>query len=185
MAHPDQWLWCDKIKEEHPSYFKNKRVLDIGALDVNGNNRYLFDDCEYVGLDVVPGPNVDVVSIAHMYRPSEPFDVVLSTNALEHDLYWRQTLCAMLTLLKPSGLLFFSTCSTWPEHGTKRTTPGHSGTSQMGPEWENYFRNFSEMDLYENIDWNQFYKWGISLENAITDGVHMDLRFWGVKKANC
>ena len=185
MAHPDQWLWCDKIKEEHPSYFKNKRVLDIGALDVNGNNRYLFDDCEYVGLDVVPGPNVDVVSIAHMYRPSKPFDVVLSTNALEHDLYWRQTLDAMLTFLRPGGLLFFSVASTWSEHGTKRTTPDQSGTSQMGPEWENYFRNFCEMDLYKNLDWNQLDKYGISTFNAGGSDFQMDLRFWGIKKVDC
>ena len=178
MAHPDQWLWCDKIKEEHPSYFKNKRVLDIGALDVNGNNRYLFDDCKYVGLDVVPGPNVDVVSIAHMYRPSAPFDVVLSTNALEHDLYWRQTLDAMLTLLKPEGFLFFSVSASHNEHGTKRTTPSSSGTSRMGAEWENYYRNLREVDIYENLDLSQFSKCSISIFNR-------DLRFWGIKKADC
>jgi len=185
MAHPIQIVWCEKIKKDFPSYFQNKRVLDIGSLDINGNNRYLFDDCEYIGLDVVSGPNVDVVSIAHEYMPSAPFDVVLSTNALEHDIYWRQTLCAMLTFLKPVGLLFFSTCSTWPEHGTKRTTPDQSGTSQMGPEWENYYRNFCEMDLYKTLDWNQFYRYGMSTFNASESDFQMDLRFWAIKKANC
>lgn len=178
MAHPVQIAWCEKIKEDHPRYFKNKRVLDIGSLDINGNNRYLFDGCDYVGLDVVPGPNVDVVSIAHEYKPSIPFDVVLSTNSLEHDLYWQQTLDAMLSFLKPVGLLFFSVASLWFEHGTKRTSPTESGTSQMGPEWENYYRNFSEVDLYKNLNWNQFFRYGIST-------CERDLRFWAIKKANC
>jgi len=178
MAHPDQQLWCNKIKEEHPSYFINKRVLDIGALDVNGNNRYLFDNCKYVGLDVVPGPNIDVVSIAHLYMPSALFDVVLSTNALEHDLYWRQTLDAMLTFLKPGGFLFFSVAAFHNEHGTKRTSPSSSGTSRMGAEWENYYRNLHEVDIYENLDLSQFSKCSISIFNK-------DLRFWGIKKADC
>ena len=178
MAHPAQIAWCDKIKENHPNYFRNKRVLDIGSLDVDGNNQYLFSNCEYVGLDVVPGPNVDVVSIAHMYKPSAPFDVVLSTNALEHDLYWRQTLDAMLTFLKPVGFLFFSVSASHPEHGTKRTSPTHSGTTQMGAEWENYYRNLTEVDLHESLDLNKFYRYEIST-------FEKDLRFWGIKKANC
>ena len=178
MTHPAQTKWCEHIKKNNPGYFRDKRVLDIGSLDVNGNNRYLFDDCEYIGLDVAPGPNVDVVSIAHEYMPSAPFDVVLSTNALEHDLYWKQTLDAMLTFLKPAGLLFFSVASAWPEHGTKRNSPDVSGTSQMGPEWENHYRNFREMDLYKNLNWNQFFRYGIST-------FERDLRFWAVKKANC
>ena len=178
MAHPDQIEWCEQVKENNLHHFRKKRVLDIGSLDVNGNNRYLFKTCKYIGLDVVPGPNVDVVSIAHLYMPSTPFDVVLSTNALEHDLYWRQTLDAMLTFLKPAGLLFFSVAAFHNEHGTKRTSPSSSGTSQMGAEWENYYRNLREVDIYENLDLSQFSKCSISIFNK-------DLRFWGIKKADC
>ena len=39
-------------------------VLDIGSLDVNGNNRcHFIEPREYVGVDVGPGANVDVVSL--------------------------------------------------------------------------------------------------------------------------
>ena len=185
MAHPSQIKWCEKLKRDFPDYFWNKRVLDIGSLDVNGNNRYLFDDCEYIGLDVVPGPNVDAVSIAHMYKPSAPFDVVLSTNALEHDLHWRETLCAMLTFLNPGGFMFFSTNHTWGEHGTERTTQDQSGTSQMGPEWKNHFRNFCAMDIYETLDFGQLEKFDIFITNSFEIGHPMDLRFWAIKKADC
>jgi hypothetical protein len=32
---------------------------------VNGNNRSLFEKCDYVGLDVIEGNNVDIVCVAH------------------------------------------------------------------------------------------------------------------------
>ena len=34
-------------------------------IDVNGNNRSLFEKCDYVGLDVIEGNNVDIVCVAH------------------------------------------------------------------------------------------------------------------------
>ena len=43
-------------------YFINKRVLDVGAGDINGNNRFLFENCEYNGNDVIPAHNVTIVS---------------------------------------------------------------------------------------------------------------------------
>ena len=43
-------------------YFTNKTVLDVGSGDINGNNRFLFDDCEYYGNDVIEGKNVTIVS---------------------------------------------------------------------------------------------------------------------------
>ena len=27
-------------------FFKNKQVLDVGSGDINGNNRFLFEDCD-------------------------------------------------------------------------------------------------------------------------------------------
>ncbi len=107
--HPDQQIWCKNLKNKFKEYFINKKVLDVGSLDINGNTRYLFENCEYTGLDIIEGNNVDIVSIAHEYDcPACSFDVVLSTNALEHDIYYPLTLKKMYNLLKPKGLLFFS-----------------------------------------------------------------------------
>ena len=182
MAHWVQQIWCEKIKKLHPQYFKNKRVVDVGSLDVNGNNKYLFDDCEYYGIDVIPGPNVDVVCIAHQYIVDKPFDVAMSTNALEHDMFWKQTIPWMFSSLNPGGLLFFSAASTHFEHGTKRTTPEDSGTSQMGIEWENYYHNISEVDIQETVDWSNLSKFEMTLANVVNNSREMDLRFWGIKK---
>jgi 2-polyprenyl-3-methyl-5-hydroxy-6-metoxy-1,4-benzoquinol methylase len=142
----------------------------------------LFEDCEYYGIDVIPGPNVNVVNIAHKYIVDEPFDVVLSTNALEHDMFLKQTITWMLSNLKPEGLLFFSAASTHFEHGTKRTTPENSGTSQMGIEWENYYHNISEIDIYETLNWSNILRFEMTQANAGNNSFEMDLRFWGIKK---
>lgn len=52
MAHPEQVEFCTRIKNKFPDFFKNKNVLDVGSLDINGNNRYLFQNCSYTGVDV-------------------------------------------------------------------------------------------------------------------------------------
>jgi hypothetical protein len=48
MAHNQQWDFCKKVKSKFPNNFNNIKVLDIGAFDVNGNEAFLFDDCEFL-----------------------------------------------------------------------------------------------------------------------------------------
>ena len=43
-------------------FFVNKRVLDVGSGDINGNNRFLFENCEYDGNDVIQANNFTIVS---------------------------------------------------------------------------------------------------------------------------
>lgn len=44
MAHAQQKIFCLSIKQKLPEYFKIKFVLDIGSLDINGNNHAARDD---------------------------------------------------------------------------------------------------------------------------------------------
>ena len=38
-------MFCKSVKALHPSFFSNRLVLDIGSLDINGNNHdYDIDD---------------------------------------------------------------------------------------------------------------------------------------------
>lgn len=176
MAHRTQIAWCLKVKEKYPQYFINKRVLDVGSLDINGNNKGLFEDCDYVGLDLVKGSNVDVVSIAHEFKCKELFDVVLSTNAFEHDMYFELTLENMVKLLKPSGLMFFVASSGHKEHGTKRTSPWASGTAQMNnKKWANYYRNLKITDVDSCLDFAEIFS-DFSIEDK-----EKDIRFIGIK----
>ena len=67
MAHPEQAVFCNSVKNQFSQKFSNADVLDIGSLDINGNNRYLFSNCTYTGVDIGQGKNVDVVSKGHEF----------------------------------------------------------------------------------------------------------------------
>jgi len=90
MAHQEQAEFCQRIAARWPHLFQNKRVLDCGSLDINGNNRHLFTGGSYLGIDLVAGPNVDVVTRIHKYVAG-PFDVVISTECFEHDSHFAET----------------------------------------------------------------------------------------------
>jgi hypothetical protein len=71
--------------------FDGKRVLEVGSKFVNGSVRPLIERfCsprDYVGVDIEPGKYVDVVlpaeKLVNCFGP-ESFDVVISTELLEH-----------------------------------------------------------------------------------------------------
>lgn len=94
-------------------------VLDVGSLDVNGTHRPLVEaqGGRYVGLDIVPGPNVDVVTEPFRYPFADAtFDVVLSGSAMEHvTAIWRWV-PELARVLKPSGQLVITTHTAWEEH---------------------------------------------------------------------
>jgi len=66
------------------------RILAVGSKDINGSCRGEFPGWEYIGCDLDPGKNVDVV-IADPYNwsefPGHYFDVVISCSAFEHMEY--------------------------------------------------------------------------------------------------
>ena len=54
MAHQAQRDFFLKVRDKFPDKFQNCYVLDIGSLDINGNNKYLFSgDFLYTGVDVL------------------------------------------------------------------------------------------------------------------------------------
>jgi len=185
MAHIEQARWAHSLKKRFPQYFKNTRVLEIGSLNINGSDRRFFENCEYIGLDLVAGKDVDVICVAHEYNPGKLFDVVLSNSSLEHDIYYQLTLKKMVNLVRPGGLLYISVPNSWAEHGTKRNHPDDSGTTKMGEDWENYYKNLEIEDITNTIDLNLFKLYGIEMEmcfyrNGVTE-LGKDLRFWGIK----
>jgi SAM-dependent methyltransferase len=176
MAHPQQIDFCMSVKNKYPIYFTNKRVLDCGSLDINGNNRYLFTDCWYLGIDVSEGNNVDFVIPIHKFNyPNESFDVIISTECFEHDMYYEKSLKNICRLLKPNGLFLF-TCATdgRGEHGTQRTTPENSPMTALS----NYYKNLNQNDIMNCIDIDKIF---IQYEFS-TNNNPCDLYFWGIKK---
>jgi SAM-dependent methyltransferase len=123
--HREVMDWLGSVKDAHPELFSGVRVLECGAYNINGSARELFERCDYVGLDWRPGPGVDVVALVHSYQPAEPFDVVISTEMLEHDPYWVASVQRMAELLRPGGVLLL----TW---ATPARAPHELATAPVG-----------------------------------------------------
>lgn len=88
-----------------------KAICEIGSRDVNGSVRPLFAGCEvYVGVDVRGGSGVDVVADGADYGQPESFDLVLSTETLEHAIDAREIVLNAYRILKPGGT-FIVTCA--------------------------------------------------------------------------
>lgn len=96
------------------------RVLDVGSYDVNGTYRPLVESLgwEYTGLDMVEGPNVDIVSPKpySFPLPGASFDVVMTGSTMEHvEAIWLWV-PELARLLKVGGLLAIVTHWQFPEH---------------------------------------------------------------------
>jgi len=99
------------------SIVEGRRVLEIGSRDVNGSVRPWVEGlhpADYTGVDIEPGPRVDVVCDATEVVDrfgAESFDIVISTELLEHVRDWRRVVENMKTVLRPGGTLLITTRS--------------------------------------------------------------------------
>ena len=85
-----------------------RSTLEVGSLDVNGSVRSLFSG-EYVGIDMREGPGVDVVGYASALPfADDSFEVVVSTEMLEHDPAPWASLAEMGRVLRPGGHLLLT-----------------------------------------------------------------------------
>src|ERR1035438_231159 len=126
MSHFNQQHFCIRMKSIFPFYFRNRRVLEIGSQDINGNARYLFRSKDYTGIDLSIGKGVDAIGSGHTWK-GEKYDAIVCLECLEHDVHWKETVLNSISLLKEGGV-FLMTCATTgrPEHGTTATSPHSS-----------------------------------------------------------
>jgi hypothetical protein len=121
------------------NYGPFERALEIGSYDVNGSIRPLFSGAStYVGIDVRPGPGVDVVASGATYQPSFEPDCVVCCEVLEHTIDW-QRICANAAKILPLGGVFIMTCASLGR-------PKHSidGVESRSPE---YYRNLAKSEI--------------------------------------
>jgi SAM-dependent methyltransferase len=118
-------------------------VIDLGGRNVNGTVRDLFPNvARYVALDLRAAPGVDIVADAATAQLDERFDVVVSTELLEHAEHAAEIIANAHRHLTPGGV-FVATMA-----GPRRTPHGASGEPEPPPG-----------EFYRNIYPNTLSRW--------------------------
>lgn len=131
------------------------RVLDLGGRDVNGTPRRLFSRAAaYVSVDMRPGAGVDVVADAAEVELGELFDVVVSTELLEHTDRGAEIVATARRHLRPGGV-FLATMA-----GPGRAPHGASGETRV-PRGE-WYRNVEPDELEQWLQAAGFAHWDVN-----------------------
>lgn len=139
--HDEVLAFFARLRRDMPWLFIRSRVVEVGSRDINGSLRPLFDGCEYIGIDALDGPGVDVMCEASRYVPPWPCDVIVSTEALEHDPQWQATVRHMVSWLAPGGCLLLS----WATH--KRPAHNEADSPQPG-----YYRGLALREVVQEVE---------------------------------
>lgn len=178
MAHASQLKFVElTAKHLNPNTWNNLKVLEIGSYDVNGSVRPYFLASEYVGVDLIPGPGVDIVAEGdRVDYPAQNFDVAISCECFEHNPKWVETFRNMHRMTKNGGVIIISCASRGRlEHGTARTYPESSPGTQAF-KWD-YYRNLEEADFHKRLDLEKMFSKYIFSYNPVSQ----DLYFVGTK----
>jgi SAM-dependent methyltransferase len=94
------------------------RVIDVGSFDVNGSYRELFRGCDYTGVDISEGPNVDLVMPSEFELPVQDASVglVLCGSCLEHCRNPHRLVEEFFRVLQDGGVVLLNAPAVWPEH---------------------------------------------------------------------
>lgn len=116
--HHSAYVNAEKFYKEYcQENIESKKILDVGSYDVNGSLRPIFEAGEYVGLDIEPGPNVDVVGNSNdIPFKDQFFDITLSSSQFEHDDMFWLTFLEMCRVTKPGGYIYIQAPSNGPYH---------------------------------------------------------------------
>lgn len=171
MAHKEQKDFIEKVKSIYPDYFQNKRVLEAGSMYINGSVRDYFENCDYIGIDVGEGKDVDVVCNASEYKSEEKFDTIISCEMLEHSRTWETDLWNMYRLLKPNGLLIITAAAkTRHEHGTT------NNQAWASPHTNDYYCGLDAAMLSSPLPPRDFSTYYLN-----DDLLKEDIQFYGIK----
>jgi hypothetical protein len=91
-----------------PHEVAGKSVLEVGSYNVNGSVRPYIESLgpsRYLGIDICEGPGVDLVEDITTSSRNVSFDVVISTEMLEHAEDWYAALSRMQQLCNETLIL--------------------------------------------------------------------------------
>lgn len=96
-------------------------LLEVGSRARSGITRRNFapEGWSYLGVDIIDGPNVDVVGDAHDLAsifPARKFDAVMAFSVLEHLLMPWKFIIELNRILNDGAVGLFTTHQCWPLH---------------------------------------------------------------------
>lgn len=174
--HPEAHQAVRRAVRELRLLRQPQRVLDVGGRDVNGHVRDLFHPASaWTSLDALDGPGVDIVADIVTWKPPDLWDVVISTETLEHVHGWPRAVVAMAKAVRPGGAMIL-TAATDP----RRPHSAIDGCALRRGEW------------YDNVPPRLLTD--VLIQEGITDRLHVewsdipdhggDVYAWGRKTAN-
>ena len=98
------------------------RILEIGSREVTGKSgaRKNFSNATYIGFDLYPGNNVDIVGDAHKlssyFAGEAKFDIIYSSSCFEHFAMPWVVAIEISKLLKVGGIVFVETHFSFASH---------------------------------------------------------------------
>lgn len=146
--------------------FSGASVVEFGAYNVNGSVRDLFLETDYTGVDVRAGKGVDVRADAAEWGEDGAYDVVVSTEMLEHAEDAEAIVANAYRVLADDGT--FIVTAAGPERDPHGNDGGHVG--------DEFYRNVTPEDLAEWLDAAGFSAYDV---NVTADGE--DIRATAIK----
>lgn len=119
----------------------NSSIVEFGSLDINGKIKDLFSFSEYIGIDIVSGPGVDVVADASEWEPSHEYDAVLCAEVFEHTDKWPD-ICANAFRILRHGGRFIGSCA-----GVGRTPHSAIDGGEVRPF--EFYKNIEESEMID------------------------------------
>jgi len=148
-VHPEAYYFFLSSLRTLP---KRGAVVEIGARNVNGSLRQLFIENPppvYVGVDIAPGPLVDVVADGAEYTPLFAPDTVLSAEVLEHTSQAEAICRNAYQMLAPGGVFIVSAAAD--------PRAQHSAVDGGGLREGEYYRNVNPQELREWLSLSGFH----------------------------
>lgn len=123
-------------------------VIEIGSRDINGSVRSHFTGAKWIGLDLYPGPGVDLVADALDHAVFEMVDLIICCEVFEHCSYWGEILNHVSAWLKPSGRIII-TCA-----GLGRDPHSAIDGGELQPD--EHYSNITQDQLAEELHYAGF-----------------------------
>jgi len=141
----------DQLKEVSLS---GKKILEVGSFNVNGSVSIPLKQRKpnmYLGVDMAPGPGVDMICNVYdivNFFGSNSFDIVITTEMLEHVKDWRLAVNNLKSVCKHGGHILITTRSKgFPLHGY----PEDHWRFEIS-DMQNIFNDFEIVNIVS--DWN-------------------------------